>query len=147
MAAQTKDISRRRMGPALLKGRAGLAANTVSYKGAAISVVSGTNGAVNVLGATGHTVLGVITAMPYGNGAASGQAAHDIPVEYEEGIFEFEILAGDAVTLADVGNQVFAEDNNTVRRTSNTNTRSVMGILMHVENGRAQVLVGNGLKA
>lgn len=32
-------------------------------------------------------------------------------------------LAGDPVTQADIGNEVYIEDDNTIRRTSNTNTR------------------------
>lgn len=43
-------------------------------------------------------------------------------------------LTGDPVTIADVGNQVFAEDDNTIRRTSNTNTRCPVGILYAVDS-------------
>lgn len=41
-------------------------------------------------------------------------------------------LITDAVALADLGNTVYAEDDETIRKTSNTNTRCAVGILQAI---------------
>ncbi len=148
MAALTKDIARRRLGPALRRGAAGLAANTIVFKGSAISSVSGTNGVIPTATATTHIVRGVVTDLVDGtNGAASGQAAQAVRVEYESGVFEFDILGADPVTSAQEGLDVYAVDDNTIAATNGGSTRSVMGKLVRVEAGKAHVLVGDGLKS
>lgn len=43
-----------------------------------------------------------------------------------------KVLGGDPVTLADLGNTVYAEDDETIRRTSNANTRCAVGILQAI---------------
>lgn len=51
-----------------------------------------------------------------------------------------KILAGDPVTIADIGNTIYLEDDETIRRTSNTNTRCAGGILQKLNpDGTADI--------
>lgn len=57
-----------------------------------------------------------------------------VTVPVRRGAFRFaNSAAGDAVTLADYGKQVFVVDDQTVAKTNGTNTRSVAGICRGVD--------------
>ncbi len=60
-------------------------------------------------------------------------AAGALSVEYRLGSFLFANLAGDLVTIADVGRPCFIADDQTVARTDATATRSRAGIVDAVE--------------
>ncbi len=61
------------------------------------------------------------------NGAFSARVERGI-------LYSRDVLAGDPVTQADVGNTIYLEDDNTVRRTSNTNTRCAGGMLEKIND-------------
>ena len=63
---------------------------------------------------------------------AQGDGAFVERVDRPQIIQGLQVLASDPVTEADLGNQVFIEDNQTIRRTSNTNTRCLFGILQAI---------------
>jgi len=57
----------------------------------------------------------------------SGGANGDITVEIERGIFLFDNEATDLITNADIGNDCYIVDDQTVAKTDGVNTRSVAG--------------------
>jgi len=63
----------------------------------------------------------------------SGGAAGDLDVTIEQGAFDFNIAAGaNAVTVADIGALVFAQDDNTISKTDQGGTLSVAGVLLNL---------------
>lgn len=69
-----------------------------------------------------------------------GGADNALNLTAELGCFPFGIgSSGDALTAADIGATVYAIDDNTVGKTSGTNTRPVAGKLVRIENGQAWV--------
>lgn len=72
-------------------------------------------------------------------------AAGDALAQVEEGTFLFDVASADPVTQADVGADVYIVDDETIAKTSGTNTRSVAGKLIGVENGMAWVKIGLGV--
>lgn len=73
----------------------------------------------------------------------SGGSAGDKSIEIEAGIFRFDNSASDdAITLADVGNVCYIVDDETVAKTSGTNTRSPAGIVEDVDSGGVWVRMG-----
>ncbi|EFH11591.1 hypothetical protein ACFFMP_02415 [Pseudoroseomonas cervicalis] len=87
------------------------------YRGAL--VVLDTAGAVQ----PGLTATGLVVA----GRARTGTADDPDNVEFDRGIFRFANSATDPVTAADWGKDVFIADDQTVARTSGSNTRSVAG--------------------
>lgn len=80
--------------------------------------------------ATGLTGAGV--AMKRADNAAG--AAGAITARYRPGTFRFANSAGaDEITAADVGKAAWAVDDQTVAKTSATNTRSKAGVVDHVD--------------
>src|ERR1700737_322955 len=71
-------------------------------------------------GVTGLVALGVFEETV--DNTAGGNGA--VRVRIRRGVFPFLNLGGDPLTQADLGAQCFIEDDNTIRRTSNTSTRS-----------------------
>ena len=63
----------------------------------------------------------------------SAGVAGALSVEYRLGSFLFANLAGDLVTIADIGKPCFIADDQTVARTDGTATRSLAGIVDAVE--------------
>lgn len=57
----------------------------------------------------------------------SGHTLGALTVEVEQGAFSWDNHASDPVTQAEVGKAVYADDDHTVRKTSDTNTRAVAG--------------------
>lgn len=75
----------------------------------------------------------------------SAGAAGDTRAHVEEGTFLLDVSATDPVTQADVGADVYIVDDETIAKTSGTNTRSIAGKLVGVENGMAWVKIGLGV--
>lgn len=74
----------------------------------------------------------------------TGGANAAISVDVEGGIYPFANLGGDPIVQATMGVTVFVEDDQTVRLTSNTSTRSNAGTFLGFdENGLPLVRVGN----
>lgn len=85
---------------------------------------------IKVVGLAANSVLG---------GAADG----DQRIDTDEGVFPFAIgTAGDALTLSDVGADVYVIDDQTVGKTHATNTRPKAGVLKDVTSEGAWVKVG-----
>ncbi|CAD7055422.1 hypothetical protein RHAB21_00714 [Pseudorhizobium halotolerans] len=65
----------------------------------------------------------------------SDGAAGDVRVKIRAGIFRYANSAGaDELTQADIGSDVYGVDDQTVAKTSNTNTRSVVGKVFDVDD-------------
>jgi hypothetical protein len=116
-------------------------ANAIVFKGGLVAtdntgfVVSGT-----AIGATGLKIWGIATKDVNNTGGANGA----LTVDVVRGVYPFANLGGDPVAQADVGNTCFADDDQTIRKTSNTSTRSNAGVLIGFdENGSPLVQVGN----
>jgi hypothetical protein len=72
-------------------------------------------------------------------------ASGDLWVPVESGTFKWaNSTAGDAIAQTDVGAQCYIVDDQTVAKTSNTNTRSVAGIIMGVDSDGVWVQTGPG---
>lgn len=92
------------------------------------------------LQATGLKIIGIAEA-DWDNTAGANGA---ITIVCRRGVFPFANLGGDLVVQGDFMAQVFADDDQTVRHSSNTNTRSAAGVFMGFdENGLPLVQVGN----
>jgi hypothetical protein len=74
------------------------------------------------------------------NGAAGALLA-----EIESGVFRYDNLAADAITQAEVGDLCYLVDDQTVAKTSGTNTRSVAGRVHKFEASGVYVKLGIGL--
>ena len=109
--------------------RIAVAAATVIYAGAMVAVNVAGN-AVPVT--TALNLKGVGRAERRADNA--GGAAGDVSVEVSAGIFRFaNSAAGDAITQADIGSDCYGVDDQTVAKTSATNTRSVVGKIFDVD--------------
>ena len=70
-----------------------------------------------------------------------------VSLEVLAGEFEFEnATAGDALTIADIGNAVYILDDETVAKTNPNNTRAKAGILVNFNDTRPVVRVGPGVQ-
>lgn len=97
-------------------------------------------GALVALTAAGLATPGAVSTTLKGMGRAKdeanniGGAASAINVEVEKGVFRFKnSAAGDAITRADIGNNAFIVDDETVAKTNGTSTRSVAGVIFDVD--------------
>jgi hypothetical protein len=116
-------------------------ANAIVFKGGLVAtdstgyVISGAN-----IGATGLKIWGIATKDVNNTGGSNGALSVDVV----RGIYPFANLGGDPVVQADVGSTVYADDDQTVRHSSNTSTRSNAGLFIGFdENGLPLVQVGN----
>lgn len=116
-----------------------VAANAVIFAGALL-VANATGYAAPGSTAATLTALGRATQAKNNTGGADGAIA----VEYERGkAFKFKNSAGDAVTQASLGKEVFIEDDETVSGTNaGGNTQSVAGICLGVEADGVWVFIG-----
>lgn len=139
MAAQTKARQTTRAGSEPIPGklRRKVAANMVCHQGGL---------AVNAAGyarpgyvATGLKVFGVFSESADNTGGAAGA----IDVGVERGVFGFEnSSAGDAIAQADVGNNAYIVDDQTVAKTDGGGTRSIAGVIEGFDGTSVLVRVG-----
>lgn len=95
--------------------------------------------------APGRVATGLV-AVGRAEHSATAVAAGDALVEVRCGIFKFaNSAAADLVAQADVGADCYVVDDQTVARTSATNTRSRAGIVVAVEPDGVWVQIGLGL--
>ena len=107
----------------------GVAANVKIFPGALVAL---TAAGFATPGAVATTLKGVGRAKDLADN--TGGAAGAIKVEVEKGVFRFNnSAAGDAITAADIGANCFIVDDETVAKTSGTNTRSVAGTVFDVD--------------
>lgn len=109
--------------------------STTIYQGGIVTMDNG-------LAVPGRTAAGLIALgiaqMTVVNSGADG--AKKVPVE--RGTFKFANLGTDAVTAADIGKDCFIVDDQTVAKTSATNTRSIAGKVMEVDADGVFVRIG-----
>ena len=98
-------------------------------------------GALVCLNATGYLEPGSVSTALRARGVAevsadnSGGADGDMSVGVTRGVYSFGNAAGDPVVQADVGNDCYILDDQTVARTSGTSTRSVAGKILDLDAG------------
>ena len=97
-------------------------------------------GALAARNASGNATPGAVATTLRGVGRVretvdnSAGAADDITVDIEKGIFRFaNSTAGDEITRADIGNDGYIVDDQTVAKTDGTGTRSVAGKIHDVD--------------
>lgn len=134
------------------RGATGAAAGRLRYLGVktGIKIWKGSLVATDATGyaiagagiaATGLKVWGVAQATVDNTSGASG--AVTVPV-IQGAEWPFANLGGDPLAQADIGNTCYVDDDQTVRKTSNTSTRSNAGTFVGFdEQGLPVVLVGN----
>lgn len=98
-------------------------------------------GALAVIDATGNVKPGVTALGLRGIGRFKervsnvGGAAGDVKAEVELGVFQFANSANaDAITAADIGKPCYVVDDQTVARTHGSNTRSVAGVVVDLDD-------------
>lgn len=98
-------------------------------------------GALVCLDASGNAVPGATSTTLKARGVAqeqvdnTGGSAGDLSIESRRGVFQFSNSAStDQITRADIGNDCYIVDDQTVAKTSATNTRSVAGAIRDVDS-------------
>lgn len=95
--------------------------------------------------APGRTATGLV-ALGRAEESVTAVAAGDAVVRVQAGIYKFgNSAAGDAIAQADAGADCYIVDDQTVAKTSGTNTRSRAGIVVAVDADGVWVQVGLGL--
>jgi hypothetical protein len=115
----------------------GAAANAVLFVGA-LAVIN----AAGFL-AAGATALGLRAAgrvEEYLSNAGGANGA--VRGKVKPGIFRYDNLGADLITIADIGNDCFIADDQTVARTNGANTRSLAGKIINVEAAGVWVKIG-----
>lgn len=101
--------------------------------------------------ATGYAVPGSVATTLRAAGVANATynnasgASGDITADVRPGIFKFENHGADLVVQADVGNDCYIVDDQTVAKTNGTSTRSRAGKVISVESDGVFVQVGFGV--
>lgn len=85
-----------------------------------------------VAGQTATGLVGVGRNEEYLDNSAG--AAGALSAVIQPGVHRFDNLAADAVTIADIGSVCYAVDDQTVARTSDTDTRSPAGIVDDIDD-------------
>lgn len=98
-------------------------------------------GALAARDGSGNATPGAVATTLRGVGRAketvdnSGGSAGDLSVEIEKGVFRFGNSAStDLIAKADIGNDCYIVDDQTVAKTSGTSTRSVAGKIFDVDS-------------
>ena len=106
-------------------------------------------GSLVCLLATGYATPGAVSTTLVADGLAkdtvdnSDGAAGDLIVEVERGVFCFEnSAAADAITIAEIGDNCYIVDDQTVAKTSGSATRSVAGKIEDVDAQGVWVRIG-----
>lgn len=120
-----------------------LKANAKCFKGGLIATdATGYGVSGSSIQATGLKIWGIATKTVDNTGGANGAMSVDVQL----GVFPFQNggAAADPVAQADMGATVFADDDQSIRKTSGTSTRSNAGTFLGFdENNNALVRVGN----
>jgi hypothetical protein len=107
-----------------------MAAATLIYGG---TIVCLNASGLAVRGAVSTTLKAVGVAETTVDNSAGAASALNVPIE-KDGWYRFNnSAAGDQIVLADVGNDCFIVDDNTVAKTNGTSTRSVAGVVRDVD--------------
>ena len=128
MAALTTSRNTLKRGPYLLV--APVAASTVIHQGALVALNTAGNAVPGTLAAN----LRAAGCARYSVDNASGSAGA-AQIEIERGVFRFINHPADALTEADVLNDCYIVDDQTVAKTHATNTRSKAGKVLEVDDG------------
>ncbi|KTE24455.1 MULTISPECIES: hypothetical protein [unclassified Sphingopyxis] len=111
-----------------------------TYNRAVAANVKIWQGAFVALSATGYATPGAVATTLKADGIAlstvdnTGGAAGDKTVEVEKGVFQFKnSTAGDAIAIADIGNDCYIVDDETVAKTNGGATRSIAGKIADVD--------------
>jgi len=105
--------------------------------GAGVKVYAGSLVARN---ATGYIVPGSVATTLLGMGRSESQvdntggADGDVTVIVRKGVFRFANEGTDLVSIADIGNDCFIVDDQTVAKTNGGSTRSVAGKVVDVDS-------------
>ena len=98
-------------------------------------------GSLVCLNASGYAVPGATSTTLKARGVAQEQvdnsagAAGDLAIETRRGVFPFaNSTSTDEITRADIGATAYIVDDQTVAKTSATNTRSVAGVIRDVDS-------------
>ncbi|PKP71855.1 MAG: hypothetical protein CVT82_00350 [Alphaproteobacteria bacterium HGW-Alphaproteobacteria-4] len=109
-------------------------------EGAVAAAVKLFAGAIVMRNATGFLTPGATATGLVGVGRAEAQfdnsagAAGDIQARYRPGVYRYaNSAAADAITAAEIGKACYAVDDQTVAKTSATNTRSKAGVVEMVD--------------
>lgn len=119
-----------------------LKAGQKCFKGGivAINTANGYGYSGTGLQATGMVTVGIASKTVDNTSGADGALSVDV----ERGMFPFAILGADTFGQAFAGQAVYVEDDQTVRKTSATSTRSAAGMFWGLdENGLALVELGS----
>jgi hypothetical protein len=95
-------------------------------------------GAILMRNAAGDLIEGATATGAFGAGRASeaksSVAAGATAIKYKPGVYRYaNSAAGDLITKADIGTACYIVDDQTVARTSGTNTRSPAGVVEGVD--------------
>lgn len=108
--------------------RGGLAASVAVFAGAL--VMRNASGYLT----KGQTALNLIGAGRALEQKTGGSGAGDVDLRYAPGIYRFGNSAStDQITIAEIGKPCYAVDDETVAKTSGTNTRSIAGFVEGVD--------------
>lgn len=128
----------------LIKTRAGtnysdpVAATTKIYAGALV-VLNAAGNAVPASTATGLITRGVAQEQVDNTAGAAG----DLNVETRPGVYPFKNSAStDAITRAEIGDDCYIVDDQTVAKTNGSSTRSVAGKIVDLDGANVWVKVG-----
>lgn len=114
-----------------------VAASVTCYAGG-IAVLDSAGNVKPAVTATGLTAVG-----RFASRITNGATAAAVKAEVEPGIFRFENSAEtDAITKAEIGDDCYLVDDQTVAKTSATNTRSVAGKVVDVDSLGVWVKLG-----
>lgn len=106
-------------------------------------------GALVMVNASGYALPGAVAASQRaagvfdGDTATSGSTDGATTIRVRRGTFKFANYGSDAVTQAEVLSDCYIYDDQTVAKTSATNTRSVAGKVIQVESDGVWVEIGN----
>jgi len=118
-----------------------VAASTIIYEGGMVALATsgGKTYAVPADATAANKVVGVADATADNRTGAAAAASVDVNL----GVYLMNVLATDAVTIADIGATVYVVDDNTVAKTSDTNARPAAGTLFNVDANGAWVRFDN----
>ncbi len=106
-------------------------------------------GSLACLNATGYAVPGSTSTTLVARGMATEQVDNssgsdgDLKINIEPGTFKFGNSAGgDEITIAEIGDNCYIVDDQTVAKTDGTSTRSVAGVIKAIDSDGVWVKIG-----